>query len=268
MEAGVKHRSAQPLIQIRGLTNRFGSLSVHENLDLDILQGEILGVVGGSGTGKSVLLQSIVGLHRPQGGSIEVVEENLQHHAPPTNTSLACPFGVLFQQGALFSSLNLQENVALPLIELARLKRRDAEYLARVKLALAGLPKEAALKYPRELSGGMIKRAALARALALDPEILFLDEPTAGLDPIGAAAFDELIVTLRDALGLTVFLVTHDLDTLYTACDRVAVLADKRVLVADRLSVVADHDNPWIHDYFNGPRGRAAHSAAHSREES
>lgn len=267
MDASARHQSTKPLIRIQGLVNHFGSLSVHENLDLDILQGEILGVVGGSGTGKSVLLQSIVGLHTPQAGRIEVVEENLQHLSPPTNTSLACPFGVLFQQGALFSSLNLQENVALPLIELARLKRRDAEYLARVKLALAGLPKEAALKYPRELSGGMIKRAALARALALDPEILFLDEPTAGLDPIGAAAFDELIVTLRDALGLTVFLVTHDLDTLHAACDRVAVLADKRVLVADRLTVVAAHDNPWIHDYFNGPRGRAAHKTALSREE-
>lgn len=261
--------SSEPrtLIQIRGITNRFGSLSVHEDLDLDIRQGEILGVVGGSGTGKSVLLRSIIGLHKPQAGRIEVIEANLSHSISHSRGALACPFGVLFQQGALFSSLNLQQNVALPLIEQARLKRRDAEYLARVKLALAGLPKEAALKYPKELSGGMIKRAALARALALDPEILFLDEPTAGLDPIGAAAFDELIVTLRDALGLTVFLVTHDLDTLYSACDRVAVLSDKRVLVADRLAAVAQHDDPWIHDYFNGPRGRAAHSTAHSREE-
>lgn len=258
----------RPLITIRGLTNRFGSVSVHEQLDLDILQGEILGVVGGSGTGKSVLMRSIIGLHKPQDGRIEVVEQNLHQPGAPTDTTLACPFGVLFQQGALFSSLNLQENVALPLIEQARLKRRDAEYLARVKLALAGLPKDAARKYPRELSGGMIKRAALARALALDPEILFLDEPTAGLDPIGAAAFDELIVTLRNALGLTVFLITHDLDTLYTACDRVAVLAQKRVLVADRLPVVANHDDPWIHDYFHGPRGRAAKTAAQSRQES
>ncbi len=148
-----------PLITIRGLTNRFGSISVHEQLDLDILQGEILGVVGGSGTGKSVLLRSIIGLHKPQAGRIEVVEKNLQRPGAPTDTTLACPFGVLFQQGALFSSLNLQENVALPLIEQARLKRRDAEYLARVKLALAGLPEDAAFKYPRELSGGMIKRA-------------------------------------------------------------------------------------------------------------
>ncbi|UZJ46282.1 ATP-binding cassette domain-containing protein [Marinimicrobium sp. C6131] len=260
-------RPPRPLITVRGLTNRFGTVSVHEQLDLDILQGEILGVVGGSGTGKSVLMRSIIGLQTPSAGTIDVAERYLQRPGTQPDSPLACPFGVLFQRGALFSSLNLQENVALPLIEQARLKRRDAERLARMKLALVGLPKEAARQYPRELSGGMIKRAALARALALDPEILFLDEPTAGLDPIGAAAFDELIVTLRNALGLTVFLITHDLDTLYTACDRVAVLAQRRVLVADRLSVVAEHDDPWIHDYFHGPRGRAAHSAADSREE-
>lgn len=264
---GVKSNRDSTLVRIRGLTNRFGNHSVHEDLDLDIAQGEILGVVGGSGTGKSVLLRSIVGLHQPDAGHIEVLEENLQRSGVHCTTALECPFGVLFQHGALFTSLNLQENVALPLIEQARLKRKDAEYLARVKLALAGLPPEAALQYPTELSGGMIKRAALARALALDPEILFLDEPTAGLDPIGAAAFDELIVTLRNALGLTVFLVTHDLDTLYTACDRVAVLANQRVLVADKITAVEKHDDPWIHDYFNGPRGRAAHDAARSLEE-
>lgn len=257
----------RPLIRIRGLTNRFGSTTVHDQLDLDILQGQILGVVGGSGTGKSVLMRSIIGLHKPQAGQIDVIEENLQQPCTPRDEGLACPFGVLFQQGALFSSLNLQENVALPLIEQARMRRRDAEHLARIKLALAGLPPEAAHQYPRELSGGMIKRAALARALALDPEILFLDEPTAGLDPIGAAAFDELIVTLRNALGLTVFLITHDLDTLHTACDRVAVLSQQRVLIADRLDVVAEHDDPWIHDYFHGPRGRAAHSTALARKE-
>ena len=170
--------------------------------------------------------------------------------------------GVLFQGGALFTSLNLQENVALPLIEHAGLRRADAEHLARQKLALAGLPPEAACKYPDELSGGMVKRAALARALALDPEVLFLDEPTAGLDPIGAAAFDQLILTLRDALGFSVFLVTHDLDTLYTICDRVAVLSQKRVLVVDTLERVAATDDPWIREYFHGPRGRAAQDAA------
>ena len=174
---------------------------------------------------------------------------------------------MLFQRGALFTSLNLQENVALPLIEHAGLKRADAEHLARQKLALAGLPPEAACKYPDELSGGMVKRAALARALALDPEVLFLDEPTAGLDPIGAAAFDQLILTLRDALGLSVFLVTHDLDTLYTICDRVAVLAEKRVLVNDTLARVEQVDNDWIREYFHGPRGRAAEQAQNRRQE-
>lgn len=250
------------LIQVRGLVNRFGSQTVHENLDLDIRRGEILGVVGGSGTGKSVLLRSIVGLRRPNACSVTVFGENLLELPAERRSQVERRFGVLFQRGALFTSLNLQENVALSLIEHAGLERKDAEHLARLKLALAGLPADAACKYPDELSGGMVKRAALARALALDPEVLFLDEPTAGLDPIGAAAFDQLILTLRDALGLSVFLVTHDLDTLYTICDRVAVLSRKRVLVADRLEVVEATDDAWIRDYFHGPRGRAAQQAA------
>ncbi|WP_424955078.1 ABC transporter ATP-binding protein [Halomonas ventosae] len=260
-------RDDTPLIRVRGLANRFGAHSVHQELDLDLYPGEILGVVGGSGTGKSVLLRSIVGLLRPSAGQIEVFGEDLLGLSAGDRSRVERRFGVLFQRGALFTSLTLQENVALPLIEHIGLSRTDAEALARVKLALAGLPGEAAIKYPAELSGGMIKRAALARALALDPEVLFLDEPTAGLDPIGAAAFDRLILTLRDALGLSVFLVTHDLDTLYTACDRVAVLSRGRVLVADRLDVVAATDDDWIHDYFHGPRGRAAHEAAHPVEE-
>ena len=213
-----------PVIQVRGLVNRFGKQAVHVNLDLDIRRGEILGVVGGSGTGKSVLLRSIVGLRRPNAGSVKVFGENL--------------------------------------LKLSTQRRSDAEHLARQNLALAGLPPVAAGKYPDELSGGMVKRAALARALALDPEVLFLDEPTAGLDPIGAAAFDQLILTLRDALGFSVFLVTHDLDTLYTICDRVAVLSQKRVLVVDTLERVAATDDPWIREYFHGPRGRAAQDAA------
>ncbi|SEI56121.1 phospholipid/cholesterol/gamma-HCH transport system ATP-binding protein [Azotobacter beijerinckii] len=256
----------EPLIRVRGLVNRFGRQTVHDGLDLDIRRGEILGVVGGSGTGKSVLLRSIVGLHRPSAGRIEVFGEDLLTLPSAQRSRLERRFGVLFQQGALFTSLNLAENVALPLIEHAGLSRPEAEHLARLKLALAGLPASAADKYPDELSGGMIKRAALARALALDPEVLFLDEPTAGLDPIGAAAFDQLILTLRDALGLGVFLVTHDLDTLYTSCDRVAVLAQKRVLVADRLEVVAATDDAWIREYFHGPRGRAAQRAAELQE--
>ncbi|MCE8001960.1 ABC transporter ATP-binding protein [Billgrantia ethanolica] len=258
-------RGSEPIVEIRGLVNRFGRHVVHDGLDLDIRRGEILGVVGGSGTGKSVLLRSIVGLKRPDGGSIRVFGEELQRLPANRRASIERRFGVLFQRGALFSSLNLQENVALPLIEHAGLSRADAERLARVKLALAGLPADAARLDPAALSGGMIKRAALARALALDPEVLFLDEPTAGLDPIGAAAFDRLLVTLRDALGFSVFLVTHDLDTLYSSCDRVAVIAEKRVLVADTLSVVEATDDPWIRDYFHGPRGRAAsQSAQHS----
>ena len=250
------------IIEIRGLVNQFGSHVVHDGLDLDIRRGEILGVVGGSGTGKSVLLRSIVGLKRPDAGSIHVFGEDLQRLNSAQRAQVERRFGVLFQRGALFSSLNLQENVALPLIEHIGLARSDAEHLARVKLALVGLPPHAAQLDPAELSGGMVKRAALARALALDPEVLFLDEPTAGLDPIGAAAFDRLLLTLRDALGFSVFLVTHDLDTLYTSCDRVAVIADKQILVADSLDVVETTPNPWVREYFHGPRGRAASLAA------
>ncbi len=259
-------RGDAPLVEIRGLVNRFGRQSVHENLDLDIQPGEILGVVGGSGTGKSVLLRSIVGLRRPNEGSVRVFGEELENLDEQRRSQVERRFGVLFQRGALFSSLTVTENVALPLIEHAGLSRDDAEHLAEVKLALAGLPPDAGDKFPAELSGGMVKRAALARALALDPDILFLDEPTAGLDPIGAAAFDQLILTLRDALGLSVFLVTHDLDTLYTICDRIAVLAEKRVLVADTLERVAATDNQWIQDYFHGPRGRAAAAASQSQQ--
>lgn len=259
-------RGDGPLVEIRGLVNRFGRQSVHENLDLDIQPGEILGVVGGSGTGKSVLLRSIVGLRRPNEGSVKVFGEELENLDEQRRSQVERRFGVLFQRGALFSSLTVTENVALPLIEHVGLSRDDAEHLAEVKLALAGLPPDAGDKFPAELSGGMVKRAALARALALDPDILFLDEPTAGLDPIGAAAFDQLILTLRDALGLSVFLVTHDLDTLYTICDRIAVLAEKRVLVADTLERVAATDNQWIQDYFHGPRGRAAAAASQSQQ--
>ena len=259
-------RGDAPLVEIRGLVNRFGRQSVHENLDLDIQPGEILGVVGGSGTGKSVLLRSIVGLRRPNEGSGKVFGEELENLDEQRRSQVERRFGVLFQRGALFSSLTVTENVALPLIEHAGLSRDDAEHLAEVKLALAGLPPDAGDKFPAELSGGMVKRAALARALALDPDILFLDEPTAGLDPIGAAAFDQLILTLRDALGLSVFLVTHDLDTLYTICDRIAVLAEKRVLVADTLERVAATDNQWVQDYFHGPRGRAAAAASQSQQ--
>lgn len=252
------------VIEVQKLVNRFGDHVVHDQLDLAVYHGEILGVVGGSGTGKSVLLRSIVGLLQPKAGVVKLFGHDLPALSDVQRSQLQKRMGVLFQKGALYSSLTLEENVALALIEQAGLSRRDATALAVVKLALVGLPAAAGSKYPAELSGGMIKRAALARALALDPDILFLDEPTAGLDPIAAAAFDRLLLTLRDALDLTVFLVTHDLDTLYACCDRVAVLSQKRVLVADRLEVVAATDDDWIRDYFHGPRGRAAQQSAKS----
>ena len=258
----------EAIIQVRNLTNQFGAHIVHKNLDLDVYRGEILGVVGGSGTGKSVLLRSIVGLQEPaQGTTVRIFGQDALTCSPEQRSKMERRFGVLFQSGALFSSLTVIENVAMPLIEHAGLSRPEAEHLAGLKIALAGLRPEAGQLYPASLSGGMVKRAALARALALDPEILFLDEPTAGLDPIGAGAFDQLILTLRDALGLTVFLVTHDLDTLYTICDRVAVLSDKKVLVADTLKVVEATDDAWVHDYFHGPRGRAAHMASKQAQE-
>ncbi len=256
------HTGTENIIDVRGLRNQFGTQVVHEQLDLQVRRGEILGVVGGSGTGKSVLLRSIVGLQRPAAGQVKVFGQDLSALSTQARSRYERRFGVLFQQGALFSSLTVLENIALPLTEYGGLDADQARGVSAMKLALAGLPIAAGDKFPAELSGGMIKRAALARALALDPDILFLDEPTAGLDPISAAAFDRLILTLRDALGLTVFLVTHDLDTLYAICDRVAVLSARRVLVADRIEAVAAFDDPWIRQYFQGPRGRAASVAA------
>ena len=252
------------IIELRGLRTQFGSHVVHDQLDLDVHQGEILGVVGGSGSGKSVLLRTIVGLNRAAAGSVRVFGKDLLALPDADRRLEERRFGVLFQKGALFSSMTVTENVAMPLIEHAGLSRAEAERIAAVKIALAGLPAKAGNDYPSDLSGGMIKRAALARALALDPDMLFLDEPTAGLDPIGAAAFDQLILTLRDALGFTVFLITHDLDTLYTITDRVAVLSQKRVIINDTLQRVEQFDDPWVQAYFHGPRGRAAAAATRS----
>lgn len=252
----------EDIIKIRGLVNRFGEQVVHDNLDLDVKRGEILGIVGGSGTGKSVLMRTILGLNKPTAGTIEVLGHNALSRDPKEHAAIERHTGVLFQDGALFSSLTVSENVQVPLKEhFPQLSDTLRYELALLKIKLAGLPADAANKYPSQLSGGMRKRAGLARALALDPPLLFLDEPTAGLDPIGAAAFDTLTHTLQQALGLTVFLITHDLDTLYAICDRVAVLADKKVIIVDTIDVVEKFDNPWVQEYFNGPRGRAARDA-------
>ena len=249
------------VIKVQGLSNQFGTQVVHDDLDLTVRRGEIIGVVGGSGTGKSVLMRSIIGLLRPTAGSVEVFGQQMIGATDDVRQDIERRCGVLFQNGALFSSLTVAENVEVPLIEHHDLPGSLVDKLSALKIGLVGLPESAGAKYPSELSGGMVKRAAVARALALDPELLFLDEPTSGLDPIGAAAFDQLILTLRNSLGLTVFLITHDLDTLYTICDRVAVLSQRRVLVADKLSVVENFDDPWIQAYFKGPRGRAAQTA-------
>lgn len=252
------------VIEVRGLRNQFGAQVVHDDLDLTVRRGEILGVVGGSGTGKSVLMRSIIGLLQPTAGSVKVFGEEMIGATDEARHGVERRCGVLFQNGALFSSLTVAENVEVPLIEHHSLPESLIDRLSALKIGLVGLPEAAGEKYPSQLSGGMVKRAALARSLALDPDLLFLDEPTAGLDPIGAAAFDQLILTLRDSLGLTVFLITHDLDTLYTICDRVAVLSQRKVMVADKLSVVENFDDAWVRDYFHGPRGRAAQVAASS----
>ena len=246
-------------ISIRGLTNAFGDFVVHDEIDLDVNRGEILGVVGGSGTGKSVLMRSVIGLQVPQGGCIEVFGKDITEAEPDEVIGVRNRWGVLFQGGALFSTLTVAENVQVPLKQYyPELSQELLDEIARYKTVLTGLPAEAASKFPSELSGGMRKRAGLARALSLDPELLFLDEPTAGLDPIGANKFDELLRELTDTLGLTVFLITHDLDTLYAICDRVAVLADKKVVAVGTIPELLETDHPWIQEYFNGPRSRAA----------
>lgn len=249
-------------IEVRGLRNVFGHQVVHDQLDLDVRSGEVLGVIGGSGAGKSVLLRSIVGLRPPQGGSVRMLGVDMLGAETAAQRAVERRFGLMFQDGALFSSLTVLENVQVPLLEYYDLPRELLDELALLKIRLTGLPASAAHKYPQQLSGGMRKRAGLARALALDPELLFLDEPTSGLDPLGAAAFDELIATLRAALGLTVFLVTHDLDSLYAICDRVAVLADGHMVVVDALPVVEAHPHPWIQQCFRGPRARSARGQA------
>lgn len=249
-------------IRVRGLKNAFGEFVVHENLDLDVRRGEVLGVIGPSGGGKSVLLRAIVGLRPPQAGSIEMLGTDVLKPGLEARRTLERNTGVMFQDGALFSNLTVRENVMAPLKEHARLPKPLMRELAEMKIRMAGLESSAADKFPSDLSGGMRKRAALARALVLDPSILFLDEPTAGLDPITAGRFDNLVRDLQQALGLTVFLVTHDLDTLAAVCDRVAVIGGRKIMAVGDLDYLRRHEDPWLQDYFSGPRGRAAATAA------
>jgi phospholipid/cholesterol/gamma-HCH transport system ATP-binding protein len=249
-------------IRVRGICNSFGNQIIHDGVDLDVRNGEILGVVGGSGTGKSVLLRSIIGLKQPDAGEVQIFGESMIGKEEDEAVEVRRRWGVLFQGGALFSTLTVAENVQVPIREYyPNLPADLLDEIAAYKVVMAGLPPEAGPKYPSELSGGMKKRAGLARALALDPMLLFLDEPTAGLDPIGAAAFDELTLNLSRTLGLTVFLITHDLDTLYAICDRIAVLADHKVIAVGTIPELLALDHPWIQEYFNGPRGRAAVAA-------
>lgn len=248
----------EAIVSLRGITNRFGSQVVHENLDLDIRRGEILGLIGGSGSGKSVLLRTILGLNQQAAGTITIMGVNMNTASEEAKAGIRGQWGVLFQDGALFSSLTVGENIAFPLREFTSVSKSMREAIARMKIAFVGLPAFAYDKYPGELSGGMKKRAGLARALAMDPAILLLDEPTAGLDPLGAAAFDQLVLTLRASLGLTVCMVTHDLDSLHAICDRVAVLAEKRIYAVDTIPNLLHVQLPWIQEYFTGPRGRAA----------
>jgi phospholipid/cholesterol/gamma-HCH transport system ATP-binding protein len=252
--------NTEPIVRVHGLTTRFDTASIHESLDLDVYRGEILGVVGGSGTGKSVLLRTIIGLNRAAQGTIEVFGRRLDELPREERSTQERRWGVLFQDAALFSSLTVGQNIEVPMREHLELglSEKLMDEIATLKIGMVGLPPDTGAKYPSELSGGMRKRAGLARALALDPEIVFLDEPTAGLDPIGAASFDRLIVELSRSLGLTVFMVTHDLDTLYAVCDRVAVLAEKKVLVTGNIADMLNYDHPWVQSYFGGPRGRAA----------
>jgi len=254
----------EPIISVRGVINRFGQQIVHDGVDLDVYPGEVLGIVGGSGSGKSVLLRTMLGLHRPNDGQVFVEGKDITKM--PENELLAVKrrYGVTFQHGALFSSLSVAENVQLPIREYFDASPETLAKLTELRLRMVGLPLDAGPKLPSQLSGGMVKRAALARALALDPALLFLDEPTAGLDPISAAAFDDLVLYLQRGLHLTVVMITHDLDTIVKTCDRVAVLVDRKMVV-DTLDGIMRNQHPWIQEYFHGPRARAAQTAGSTR---
>ncbi len=257
MLTGPEPDGDDPIIRVRDLTVGFGEKIILEHLDLDVMRGEILGFVGGSGTGKSVLTRTILGLIPKRAGSIEVLGRELGSLGEAERRRLERRWGVMFQHGALFSSLTVAQNIQVPMREYLDLSPALMDQLAALKIAMVGLRPDTAEKFPSELSGGMIKRAALARALALDPDILFLDEPTSGLDPIGAADFDDLIRTLQHTLGLTVFMVTHDLDSLASACDRIAALADKKVVAVGSLKDMQQSSHPWVKSYFRGERALA-----------
>ncbi len=257
-------RSQEPIIRVRGLNVGFGTKRVLMDLDLDVPPGQVTGFVGGSGQGKSVLTRAILGLLPKQSGTIEVFGENIDRLSPADRRALERRWGVMFQGGALFSALTVKQNIQAPMREYLKLSQSVMDELAMLKVKLVGLPPDAADKVPSELSGGMVKRAALARALALDPELLFLDEPTSGLDPIGAADFDDLIATLRATLDLSVFMVTHDLDSLYSICDTIAALADGKVIACGSLSTMLASDHPWLRTYFHGKRARSIVAPDHA----
>jgi phospholipid/cholesterol/gamma-HCH transport system ATP-binding protein len=245
-----------PLVQVQGLVNRFGTQVVHDGLDMQVMRDEVFGIVGGSGTGKSVLLRTILGLQRPQAGVVRIDGHDITQMTEAQLRIVKSHYGVSFQAGALYSALTVKENIQLPMLEYLTLSERALDDLALLKICLVGLSPRAAGKYPSELSGGMVKRVALARALALDPQLLFLDEPTSGLDPIGAAAFDDLVLYLQRELKLTIVMITHDLDSIFRTCNRVGVIVDGR-MISDTLERIVDNPNPWIQEYFHGERARA-----------
>ncbi len=251
----------EPVISVRGIVNRFGRNVVHDGLDVDVLPGEVFGIVGGSGSGKSVLLRTILGLQRPVSGSVRIEGEEVTGRPARELLAVKRRYGVTFQHGALFTSLTVSQNVELPIAEYYPVSEAVLGELAMLRIRMVGLPADAAGKYPAQLSGGMVKRAALARALALDPALLFLDEPTSGLDPISAAAFDRLVLYLQQSLKLTVVMITHDLDTIFRTCNRVGVIVDGR-MISGTLDEIVRHEHPWIRDYFGGERSRAVRAQA------
>jgi phospholipid/cholesterol/gamma-HCH transport system ATP-binding protein len=251
-----------PVVQVTGLVNRFGAQVVHDGLDMTVNRDEVFGIVGGSGTGKSVLLRTILGLQRPQAGTVHINGQDITQMSWAQLRAVKSHYGVSFQSGALYSGLTVMENVQLPMLEYLKLNEHALDDLAMLKIRLVGLAAEAGSKYPSELSGGMIKRAALARALALDPDLLFLDEPTSGLDPVSAAAFDDLVLYLQKELKLTIIMITHDLDSIFRTCNRVGVIVDRH-MITDTLEGIVNNPNPWIQEYFHGERARARLGGQH-----